>query len=174
MPKENNNIFLVFLILVFSTYLPSITLSDTTTKLSVRGSGQIIPRFETLKFNEVRLRKGPSRDHPIDWVYKLKGLPLKIISEFDDWRKVEDFDGVNGWIHRSQLSRKRVVQVISSNSEIKSKPNNDSDILALAEIGVLLNLERCDEIWCRISTQNIKGWILRDNLFGILENELPN
>ena len=123
---------------------------------------------------QVRLRKGPSRDHPIDWVYKLKGLPLKIISEFDDWRKVEDFDGVNGWIHRSQLSRKRVVQVISSNSEIKSKPNNDSDILALAETGVLLNLERCDEIWCRVSTQNIKGWILRDNLFGILENELPN
>ena len=174
MPKENNNIFLVFLILVFSTCFSSITLSDTTTKLSVRGSGQIIPRFETLKFNEVRLRKGPSRDHPIDWVYKLKGLPLKIISEFDDWRKVEDFDGVNGWIHRSQLSRKRVVQVISSNSEIKSKPNKDADILALAETGVLLNLERCDEIWCRISTQNIKGWILRDNLFGILENELPN
>jgi SH3-like domain-containing protein len=67
-----------------------------------------------------------------------------------------------------------MVQVISSNSEIKSKPNNGSDILALAEIGVLLNLERCDEIWCRISTQNIKGWVLRDNLFGILENELPN
>ena len=174
MPKENNNIFLVFLILVFSTCFSSITLSDTTTKLSVRGSGQIIPRFETLKFNEVRLRKGPSRDHPIDWVYKLKGLPLKIISEFDDWRKVEDFDGVNGWIHRSQLSRKRVVQVISSNSEIKSKPNKDADILALAETGVLLNLERCDEIWCRISKQNIKGWILRDNLFGVLENELPN
>ena len=174
MPKENNNIFLVFLILVFSTCFSSTTLSDTTTKLSVRGSGQIIPRFETLKFNEVRLRKGPSREHPIDWVYKLKGLPLKIISEFDDWRKVEDFDGVNGWIHRSQLSRKRVVQVISSNSEIKSKPNNGSDILALAETGVLLNLERCDEIWCRISSQNIKGWILRDNLFGILENELPN
>ena len=120
------------------------------------------------------MRKGPSRDHPIDWVYKLKGLPLKIISEFDDWRKVEDFDGINGWIHRSQLSRKRVVQVISSNSEIKSKPNNDSDILALAETGVLLNLERCDEIWCRISKQNIKGWILRDNIFGILENEVPN
>ena len=134
----------------------------------------MIPRFETLKFNEVRLRKGPSRDHPIDWVYKLKGLPLKIISEFDDWRKVEDFDGVNGWIHRSQLSRKRMVQVISSKSEIKLKPNKDSDIIALAETDVLLKLERCDEIWCRISTQNIKGWILRDNLFGILENELPN
>ena len=75
MPKENNNIFLVFLILVFSTCFSSTTLSDTTTKLSVRGSGQIIPRFETLKLNEVRLRKGPSRDQPIDWVYKLKGLP---------------------------------------------------------------------------------------------------
>ena len=69
MPKENNNIFFVFLILVFSTCFSSTTLSDTATKLSVRGSGQIIPRFETLKFNEVRLRKGPSRDHPIDWVY---------------------------------------------------------------------------------------------------------
>ena len=67
-----------------------------------------------------------------------------------------------------------MIQVISSNSEIKLKPNDDSDILALAEKGVLLNLERCDEIWCRISKQNIKGWILRENIFGVLENELPN
>ena len=174
MPKKNNSIFFVFLILVFSTYFQSETLSETSTKLSVRGSGQVIPRFETLKFNEVRLRKGPSQEHPIDWVYKLKGLPLKIISEFDDWRKIEDYEGVNGWIHRSQLSRKRLVQVISSNGEIKQKPNNDSDILALTEMGVLLNLERCDEVWCRISHQNIIGWILRDDIFGILENEIPN
>ena len=67
-----------------------------------------------------------------------------------------------------------ISEVFDSSFQIKSKPNNGSDILALAETGVLLNLERCDEIWCRISKQNIKGWILRDNLFGILDNELPN
>ena len=67
-----------------------------------------------------------------------------------------------------------MVQVVSSNSEIKLKPNNESDVIALAETGVLLNLERCDEIWCRVSHKNIIGWIVRDSIFGILENEYPN
>ena len=174
MPKENDNIFLVFLILVFSTCFSLTSLSDTSTKLSVEGSGLTIPRFETLKFNKVYMRKGPTRKHPIDWVYKIEGLPLKIISEFKHWRKIEDSEGINGWIHKSQLSRKRFVQVISPNSKIKQKPTEDGNIIALAEVNVLLKLERCDEIWCRISHDNIKGWILRDNIFGILENELPN
>ena len=119
------------------------------------------------------MRKGPSRDHPIDWVYKTKNLPLKIVSEFENWRKVIDSEGTIGWIHRSQLSNKRMVQVTLENLEIRNKPNNDAKVIAIAEIGVLLNLERCDEKWCRLSHKKIKGWSLRNGFFGLIKDETP-
>ena len=171
---KNNNIFLCFFILVFSISFSLISFSETTTKLSVRGSGELLPRFVSLKFDKVFMRKGPSQSHPIDWVYNIKGLPLKIVSEFENWRKVIDSDGVIGWIHSSQLSRKRMVQVTSSNLEIRNKPDLEAKIIAIAEIGALLNIERCDEKWCRLSYFDIKGWSPRTGFFGLIENEIPN
>ena len=170
---KNNNIYFFFLILVSSISFSGLSLSEVKTKLSVRGSGELLPRFVSLKHDEVYMRKGPSRDHPIDWVYKTKNLPLKIVSEFENWRKVIDSEGTIGWIHRSQLSNKRKVQVILENLKIRNKPNIDAKVIAIAEVGALLNLERCDEKWCRLSHQNIKGWSSRDGFFGLIKNEIP-
>ena len=170
---KNNNIHLFFLIIVFSISFSGFSLSEVKTKLSVRGSGELLPRFVSLKYDEVYMRKGPSRDHPIDWVYKTKNLPLKIVSEFENWRKVIDSEGTIGWIHRSQLSNKRMVQVTLENLEIRNRPNNDAKVIAIAEIGVLLNLERCDEKWCRLSHQKIKGWSSRNGFFGLIKDETP-
>ena len=170
---KNNNIHLFFLIIVFSISFSEFALSEIKTKLSVRGSGELLPRFVSLKYDEVYMRKGPSRDHPIDWVYKTKNLPLKIVSEFENWRKVIDSEGTIGWIHRSQLSNKRKVQVILENLKIRNKPNIDAKVIAIAEIGALLNLERCDEKWCRLSYQKIKGWSSRNGFFGLIKDEIP-
>ena len=170
---KNNNIYFFFLILVFSISFSELSFSEVKTKLSVRGSGELVPRFVSLKYDEVYMRKGPSRDHPIDWIYKTKNLPLKIVSEFENWRKVVDSEGTIGWIHRSQLSNKRIVEVISENLKIRNKPDIDAKIIAIAEVGALLNLERCDEKWCRLSHQNIKGWSSRDGFFGLIKDEIP-
>ena len=170
---KNNNTYFFFLILVFSISFSGISFSEVKTKLSVRGSGELLPRFVSLKYDEVYMRKGPSRDHPIDWVYKTKNLPLKIVSEFENWRKVIDSEGTIGWIHRSQLSNKRMVKVTLENLKIRNKPDIDARVIAIAEIGALLNLERCDQRWCRLSHKNIKGWSLRNGFFGLIKEENP-
>ena len=170
---KNNNIYFSFLILVFSIFFSGLSFSEVKTKLSVRGSGESLPRFVSLKYDEVYMRRGPSRDHPIDWVYKTKNLPLKIVSEFENWRKVIDSEETIGWIHRSQLSNKRMIQVTEENLKIRNKPDINAKVIAIAEIGALLNLERCDEKWCRLSHQDIKGWTSRDGFFGLIKNEIP-
>ncbi len=172
--KINNNTFYRLFVILFLFSFSFITFGQTTTKLSVRGSGKEIPRFVSLKHDKAYMRKGPSRDHPIEWVYIVKGLPLKVVSEYEVWRKVIDSNGTTGWMHHTQLSRNRIIEVTSSNLELRKKPQLDSEVIAIAEVGALLNIERCDKTWCRLSHETFKGWALRDGYYGLLENEVPN
>ena len=172
--KINNNTFYRLFVILFLFSFSFITFGQTTTKLSVRGSGKEIPRFVSLKHDKAYMRKGPSRDHQIEWVYIVKGLPLKVVSEYEVWRKVIDSNGTTGWMHHTQLSRNRIIEVTSSNLELRKKPQLDSEVIAIAEVGALLNIERCDKTWCRLSHETFKGWALRDGYYGLLENEVPN
>ena len=171
---KNNNTFYRLFVILFLFSFSFLSFGQTTTKLSVRGSGKEIPRFVSLKHDKAYMRKGPSRDHPIEWVYIVKGLPLKVVSEYEVWRKVIDSNGTTGWMHHTQLSRKRIIEVTSSNLELRKKPKLDSEVIAIAEVGALLNIERCDKTWCRLSHETFKGWALRDGYYGLLENEVPN
>ena len=171
---KNNNTFYRLFVILFLFSFSFLSFGQTTTKLSVRGSGKEIPRFVSLKHDKAYMRKGPSRDHPIEWVYIVKGLPLKVVSEYEVWRKVIDSNGTTGWMHHTQLSRKRIIEVTSSNLELRKKPKLDSEVIAIAEVGVLLNIERCDKTWCRLSHKTFKGWALRGGYYGLLENEVPN
>ena len=172
--KTNNNTFYRLFVILFLFSFSFLSFGQTTTKLSVRGSGKEIPRFVSLKHDKAYMRKGPSRDHPIEWVYIVKGLPLKVVSEYEVWRKVIDSNGTTGWMHHTQLSRNRIIEVTSSNLELRKKPQLDSEVIAIAEVGALLNIERCDKTWCRLSHETFKGWALRDGYYGLLENEVPN
>ena len=172
--KNNNNTFYRLFVILFLFSFSFLSFGQTTTKLSVRGSGKEIPRFVSLKHDKAYMRKGPSRDHPIEWVYIVKGLPLKVVSEYEVWRKVIDSKGTTGWMHHTQLSRKRIIEVTASNLELRKKPKLDSDIIAIAEVGALLKIERCDNTWCRLSHESFKGWALRVGYYGLLENEVPN
>jgi len=171
---KNNNTFYRLFVILFLILFSFLSFGQTTTKLSVRGSGKEIPRFVSLKHDKAYMRKGPSRDHPIEWVYIVKGLPLKVVSEYEVWRKVIDSKGTTGWMHHTQLSRKRIIEVTASNLELRKKPKLDSDIIAIAEVGALLKIERCDNTWCRLSHESFKGWALRVGYYGLLENEVPN
>ena len=145
--------------------------SQTDTKVTVRGTGYPVPRFVSIKNDEAWMRKGPSKDFPIDWVYKISGLPLKIVAEFDDWRKVIDASGTIGWMHTINLSSKRTVQIIGSATKLYEERNLNSKIVAHAEKGSILNLVRCKDNWCRLKHTNISGWITKDRFYGIIENE---
>ena len=140
-------------------------------KLTVRGSGLPVPRYVTLKFNETKLRAGPGREYPVLWQYRQAGLPLMVDAEFGIWRKVVDHDGTAGWMHGSVLSLRRMALVQTNMAKIYANPDETSDVVALAERQALMELQSCPKAWCRVASDDVRGWIKRQVVWGILETE---
>jgi|TARA_B110000495_G_C22941252_1_gene550742 SH3-like domain-containing protein len=122
--------------------------------------------FLTLKYNNVNLRQGPSKDYPIKIFYKKKHLPVLVLDSSDNYRKIKDHENNTGWIHVSQLSRRKAVLVdddqivMFKNSTIFSEP------LAILEKGRLCLILKCNEQWCKIKTEKYSGWIKKEKLWG--------
>ena len=140
-------------------------------RLVVQGSGLPVPRFVTTKSAKVNMRLGPGREYPVAWVYKKKHFPLKVVAEFDVWRKVEDPDGSTGWIHSPLLTLQRFVLVTEAVAEIRAAPEADAALTGVAERGVLLELLYCEEGWCRLSHEKARGWVPASLIWGVLESE---
>lgn len=117
-------------------------------------SGQQVPRFVSLKVDVANGRSGPSRSHPIAWRYVRAGLPMEVIAETPDWRRVRDPDGEITWMHRSILSGRRSVWTLAE-TPLHARDNADSPVEAIAEPGVILSLERCRTGWCRVEAPGL-------------------
>ena len=121
--------------------------------------------FLSLKKNKVNLRYGPSFNSPVKFVYKKINLPIKQIDKKENWRRIIDLKNNSGWIHWSQL--KTINSVISLNEKILfKKPSNFSKPLAKIQTGRVLVLQKCIDGWCKIKSENFKGWIKTDNVWG--------
>ena len=121
--------------------------------------------FLSLKKNKVNVRYGPSLNSPIKFVYKKIDLPIKQIDKKENWRRIIDLKNNSGWIHWSQL--KPTNSVISLNEKILfKKPSNFSKPLAKIQAGRVLVLQKCIDGWCKIKSDNFKGWIKTDNIWG--------
>ncbi len=137
----------------------------------IRGSGYPVPRFVTLKKDLAYMRVGPGREYPLDWVYVRQNLPLKVISEFDVWRKVVDHEGTTGWLHSSLLSLKRYGLVTKAEIKLHVSAEESSEVIAIAGRNVLLEVQYCDGQWCRMAGKEVRGWTKRQNFWGVLEDE---
>jgi SH3-like domain-containing protein len=122
--------------------------------------------FLSLKNNEVNVRIGPSKEYPIKFTYKKKYLPIKIIDKSDTWRKVSDFENNSGWIHISQLSKKKTAINIKKKSVMYKKSTIYSKPIAKLEIGRLVLIKKCKIKWCKISSGGFSGWIFKSSLWG--------
>tara|TARA_B100000131_G_C18041261_1_gene582527 strand:- start:108 stop:572 length:465 start_codon:yes stop_codon:yes gene_type:complete len=131
-----------------------------------KSNADVNSNFLSLKNNEVNLRQGPSFDHPIKFIYKKKYLPLIILDKSETWRKIMDFDNNSGWIHISQLSKKKSGINKKENSIIYKKPTIYSKPLARLESGRLLLISKCKKKWCKVKTGDFNGWILKKNIWG--------
>ena len=140
-------------------------------KIVVQGSGLPVPRFVTLKSDEVNMRVGPGREYPKSWVYRREGLPLKVIAEFDVWRKVIDHQETTGWVHSQLVTLKRNALITNRLTKLYSKADEQSPVIAVAEEGVLMELQTCGVTWCRIANDDLRAFVRRDDIWGILENE---
>lgn len=143
-------------------------------KLTVRGSGEAVPRFVTLKFDKANMREGPGNEYKVLWQYNRTGFPMLVEAEFGVWRKVVDHEGTTGWMHGSLLSLRRMVLVVNGTAKIHKKPLVTAKIVAVAERGALLELQSCPAEWCRIAVGDLRGWVSRDALWGMRDGEALN
>ena len=123
-------------------------------------------KFLSLKNNEVNLRQGPSFEYPIKLIYKKKYLPVIIINQSETWRQIKDFENNSGWIHISQLSKRKSGINIKNNSIIYKKSTIYSKPIVKLELGRLLLIEKCKIDWCKVKTGEYVGWIPKDSLWG--------
>ena len=122
--------------------------------------------YLSLKNEEVNLRTGPSFDHPIKLIYKKKNLPVIIIDKFETWREIKDFENNSGWIHVSQLSKRKSAINIKEHSILYKSSTIYSQPIAKLEIGRLVIIKKCKLTWCKIKSGDYKGWILKKYLWG--------
>lgn len=131
-----------------------------------------LPRFVSLKTSEGNARRGPSLAHRIDWVFTRPGMPLRITAEYENWRRVEDVDGVGGWVHYALLSGTRSVVVIVPMADLREGPEDLSDLRARVEAGVIGRIQSCTREWCRISTDGGRGYMRKTALWGVGPDEV--
>lgn len=144
-------------------------------------SGLPIPRFVSLKSDEVNLRAGPGKDYPTQWVFRRAGLPVEVLQEFESWRQVRDADGVMGWVNQALLSGRRTAQVLPwdlkagtppPKLELKADDSERATATALVEAGVIANLQSCDSRWCYVTVETFRGYIEQSKLWGIYPGEI--
>tara|TARA_R110002095_G_scaffold209584_1_gene196259 strand:+ start:3664 stop:4191 length:528 start_codon:yes stop_codon:yes gene_type:complete len=132
-----------------------------------------VPRFVSLRSNEIKMRVGPGREYPVKWVLQRKGLPVKVIAEYDTWRQVKCHDGTSGWIHQSLLTGKRTLMVIPEKCRLLSSANRDAHSIAkLAPLTLLsVKVKDCKSERCPVEVLGSKGWIPKTQVWGLLDRE---
>ena len=158
------HVALAMLVLAFPAQAQSLGVGPET--------GKELPRFESLKFNKVNLRRGAGEDYPIAWTFQLYGLPVEIFQEFQDWRHVRDHDGATGWMHKSQLGTARTALVRDDITDLRSEPDESSKVVAQVEPGVVLRFIECQLDWCRVKVKGYRGWVRKDGLWGVLAEDV--
>ena len=134
-------------------------------------TGLRVPRFVSMNSSKVNVRAGPGTRYPIKWVFQRKTLPVQIIAESDTWRKIRDFEGIEGWVHQRMLSGRRRAVVTGAIQQLKKEPQETAKTVALLEPGVILRLEKCSGAWCLVEGGSYEGWIGRQSIWGVDAND---
>ncbi|NGO65047.1 SH3 domain-containing protein [Rhizobium daejeonense] len=142
-------------------------------------SGLPLPRFVSLKAKRVNLRIGPSTDYAVSWLYLKSGLPVEIIQEYENWRRIRDADGTEGWVSQTLLSGERTAVAapwmrgngdsVFVSMRQDSLPN--ASVVAKLEPGVVVRLNECNGNWCRVEAGGVKGWVNQGEIWGAYPGE---
>ncbi|MEM9278050.1 MAG: SH3 domain-containing protein [Pseudomonadota bacterium] len=162
---------------------PVLTVSHVSTAQGQSaGTGQTgfpVPRFVSLKSERVNMRIGPGRQFKVVWLYLKKGLPIEIIQEYDNWRKVRDPEGNEGWILHSLLSGKRTVIVNPGEQnttegivDLYDDASTESSVIARVEPGVVTEVKSCQDNWCLVSAQDVEGYLEKKFIWGVYPDEI--
>ena len=127
-----------------------------------------------MRSDEVNLRVGPGTRYPIEWVYKRRDLPVEIEREFEVWRLVRDHEGNRGWVHQATLTGRRTFMVKDGEATLRSDPKDTASAVAVLRNGVIGRLRSCEagSAWCQVQTSSHRGYLKRDQIWGVLPNEV--
>jgi SH3-like domain-containing protein len=119
------------------------------------------------------LRTGPGVRYPVDWVYKSKYLPVEVVAEFENWRKVRDVQGTQGWIHQSMLSSRRMFIIVGKIRILRKNDQSKSRAVAKLAVNVVGELKKCplSSGWCKVRVRGHKGWLRRVDFWGVYGKE---
>lgn len=152
---------------------------ETTGSIDRGASGLPLPRFVSIKANRVNLRIGPGRNYAVSWLYVKPGLPVEIIQEYDNWRRIRDSEGTEGWVYQSLLSGKRtaIAAPWGKGDEGKAvamhrEASDDAPKLAVLEPGVLTEIASCDGEWCEVEAGRAKGYVHQSDIWGAYPGEI--
>ena len=142
---------------------------------AVTSSGLPVPRYVSLKSDHVNVRAGPTKDNDVAWVYTRSGLPVEITAEFENWRRVRDSEGSEGWVYHSLLSgRRTAVITMKSKDELAAlydQADPTSSVTARLQAGVVAQVKRCAAGWCHVLGNGFDGWIEQQRLWGVYADE---
>lgn len=156
--------------------VPAAAQRAPTTDIKLGASGLPVPRFVSLKSNRVNVRKGPSTEHAVAWVFSRAGLPVEVLAESGNWRQIRDSEGSEGWVFHALLSGRRTALVMPwittrETSMLRDGPAASAGAVARLEPGVLGSVHDCDGEWCSFTASGITGWIEQQRLWGIYRDE---
>lgn len=141
-------------------------------------SGLPLPRFVSLKSNRINLRVGPGRDYAVQWLYVKPGLPVEIVQEYDNWRRIRDSEGTEGWVLQTLLSGKRagIAAPWGANGSadpvpLFSRAEEHAELTAKLEPGVLGKVTACDGNWCKFEASGYDGFVRQTDIWGAYPGE---
>ena len=138
-------------------------------------TGLHLPRYASLKSDDVNMRVGPAERYPVIWTYKRRELPVKIEREFDIWRLVEDMDGVKGWVHQATLTGRRTFVITGADDRtLRSDASETAEAVAVLKPGVVGRVKACEagKAWCQVQVGDYRGWLQRTEIWGVDPDEV--
>ena len=153
----------------------SVSMGHSAKDTAVSSSGLPVPRYVSLKSDHVNVRAGPTKDNDVAWVYTRSGLPVEITAEFENWRRVRDSEGAEGWVYHSLLSGRRTAVITMKTKDdlapLYDRADSNSEIAARLQAGVVAQVKKCAAGWCRITGNGFDGWIEQQRLWGVYADE---
>ncbi|GAB1717694.1 MAG: protein of unknown function DUF1058 [Nitrobacter sp.] len=142
---------------------------------ALSASGLPIPRYVSLKSDHVNVRAGPTKDNDVNWIYTKAGLPVEITAEFENWRRIRDSEGAEGWVYHSLLSGRRTAVVTMKTKGdlalLYTSADTRSAVAARLQAGVVAQVKHCAKGWCHIAGNGFDGWIQQQRLWGVYADE---
>jgi SH3-like domain-containing protein len=129
---------------------------------------QEVNYFASLRSNETNIRSGPGSNYPVKFTFKLRNLPVKIVSEYDNWCEIEDYEGSRGWVAQNLITKKRHLMTFSKKNivDMYNKKDTNSKIIFHLENHVIGEYLKCEDMWCALKINDKKGWVLSSEIYG--------